>query len=215
MEVVLNEELFSSSCISRGSFLESLLGVERCLFVFVLDSQWKRAPPCHSNSPGAKLLSPDGTTPRHSLLRDHHYQDDDDGDYQDDDGNNFNRQKSGIPGRASFTSDFAPSPERGICFSNGWIQEEEVPGCQYILKYPAKLVFIVFGLFWRKQIRRIVASVLIKAVWNILEAKFQNGKFQSMKIFFLILITISVMHGQNINKFRPHYAQIVFQACNI
>ena len=152
-----------------------MLGVERCLFVFVLDSQWKRAPPCHSNSPGAKLLSPDGTTPRHSLLRDDHYQDDD-----------FKCQKSGIPGRASLTSDFAPSPGRGICFSNGSIQEEEVPGCQYILKYPAKLVFIVFGLFWRKQIRRIVASVLIKAVWNILEAKFQNGKFQSLKIFFLM-----------------------------
>ena len=73
-----------------------------------------------------------------------------------------------------------------LMVSNGWIQEEEVPGCQYILKYPAKLVFIVFGLFWRKQIRRIVASVLIKAVWNIVEAKFQNGKFQSLKIFFLM-----------------------------
>lgn len=88
---------------------DSLLGVERCLFVFVLDSQWKRAPPCHSNSPGAKLLSPDGTSPRHSLLGD------------DDlirmmifyDGNNFKWQKSGIPGRASLTSDFAPSADRG------------------------------------------------------------------------------------------------------
>ena len=85
--------------------------------------------------------------------------------------------------------------------SNGWIQEEEVPGCQYILKYPAKLVFIVFGLFWRKQIRRIVASVLIKAVWNIVEAKFQNGKFQSLKIFFLILITILVMMGKTKTSF--------------
>ena len=45
---------------------ENLLGVERCLFVFVLDSQWKRAPPCHSNSPEAKLLSPDGE-PTHDI----------------------------------------------------------------------------------------------------------------------------------------------------
>ena len=175
--------------------------------MFVLDSGG-RAPPCHSNSPGAKLLSPDGTTPRHSLLRDDDYQDDDDYDYQDGDGNNFKCQKSGIPGRASLTSDFAPSP---ACFSNGWIQEEEVPGCQYILKYPAKLVFIVFGLFWRKQIRRIVASVLIKAVWNILEAKFQNGKFQSLKIFFLILITILVMMG----KTKTSFYQIMQKNKNI
>ena len=109
------------------------------------------------------------------------------------------------------TSDFAPSPGRGICFSNGSIQEEEVPGCQYILKYPAKLVFIVFGLFWRKQIRRIVASVLIKAVWNILEAKFQNGKFQSLKIFFLILITILVMMG----KTKTSFYQIMQKNKNI
>ena len=57
-----------------------MLGVEQCLFVFVLDSQWKRAPPCHSNSPGAKLLSPNGTNPRHSHLDDHHYDDEDEDD---------------------------------------------------------------------------------------------------------------------------------------
>ena len=59
---------------------------------------------------------------------------------------------------------------------------------------------------WRKQIWRIAASVLIKAVSNILEAKFQNDKFYSMKILFLILITI-LMNGQNISKFLSHNAK--------
>ena len=52
--------------------------------MFVLDSGG-RAPPRHSNSPGAKLLSPNGTNPRHSHLDDHHYVDDDDDDGDDDD----------------------------------------------------------------------------------------------------------------------------------
>jgi len=63
MKVVLSGDFFIFYFYIK---FESLLGVERCLFVFVLDSQWKRAPPCHSNSPEAKLLSPDGE-PTHDI----------------------------------------------------------------------------------------------------------------------------------------------------
>ena len=71
-----------------------MLGVERCLFLFVLDSQWKRAPPCHSNSPGAKLLSPDGTNPRHSLLGDDDYHDNDEDNTEEEDDEDKGRYKN-------------------------------------------------------------------------------------------------------------------------